>query len=54
MYYHRKRGFMLIIVMILFSLAALAEMLATRHLVNLRKHVHERQEIVQSRVSVEK
>ena len=47
---HSKRGFLLVIVMILFSLAAIAEMLATRHLINLRNHVHQRQEVVQSRI----
>ncbi len=50
---HQERGFMLVIVMVLFSIAIIAEMLTTRYLVNLHRHVQHRQEIVQKRVSGE-
>jgi hypothetical protein len=51
MYRHSKRGFLLIVVLILLSLTVVAEMLTTRYLVNLRNHVHQRQQIIQQRVS---
>jgi len=41
---------MLITVIILLSLAVAAETLATRHLVNLHRHVADRKALVQQRV----
>lgn len=51
---HSKRGFMLLIVIFLFSLAVVAELLATRHLVNLRHHVRQRQQLIQDRNTASK
>ena len=50
MYRHTRRGFLLVVVMALLSLAVVAETLATRHLMNLRRHVQQRRLVVQQRV----
>jgi len=50
MYRHSRRGFALIIVIVLLSLAAVAETLATSHLMRLRRHVIRRKQVVQKRV----
>jgi hypothetical protein len=48
---HLKRSFMLLTVMILLSLAVVAETLATRYLIDLGRHVRERQQTIQKRVA---
>ncbi len=47
---HAKRGFLLFVVLVLLSLAVVAEMLTTRYLVSLSRHVRQRQQLVQRRV----
>jgi len=51
MHRHQKRAFLLIYVLLLMSLAVMVEVLTTRHLVNLRRHVNHRQQLIQNRVS---
>ena len=48
---HSKRGFMLLIVLVLLSLAIVAETLATRYLVDLSRHVRQRQQTIQKRIT---
>lgn len=42
---------MLVVVLILLSLAAIAEMLATRYIADLRRHVQQRRQLVQQRLN---
>lgn len=48
---HTRPAFMILTVIILISLAVVAELLATRYLVNLRLHVRQRQQLIQKRIA---
>ncbi len=51
MYRRSKRSFMLVTVLVLLSLAAVAETLAARYLVRLNRHVAERRQVVRERLN---
>jgi len=47
---YTRRGYTIVVVAVLLSLAATAELTATRHLLNLNRHVLQRQKLIQTRV----